>query len=124
MKNKPLRICPICRQPLPVNVHGNRKIHKQCENKAKHWNNFFGYRKVKDIRNTAITLDKVLETHFPHSTGKKPVDKKIFDDEEFKWDFNTRISKTNDDKPIFWIIYYGYSYVDSKQKQIIIHYDN
>lgn len=124
MKNKPARICPICKQSLSHNDHGNRKVHEECKPKAIYWKNFFGYRKIKDIRNTAILLESILEIHFPHSNGSTPVNKNIFDEEKFKWDFNSRITNTTGNKPIFWIINYGYSYVDIKKKQILIHYDN
>ena len=116
--------CAICGQPLNENEHGNRKFHETCEKKMRWLKNRLAYQKIKDIRNTAISLEKVLEVFHLQSEDKIPLDKKLLDAEDFKWDFNSRISKTKDGKPIFWIINHGYSFADNKQNQIIIYYDN
>ena len=123
MKKKPQRTCLICKQLLPATAHGNRDVHVECEKVREKWSNFFNYARIKEIRKTAIELEEILEINFPHSTGKTPIATKILQAAKFRWDFICRITMSKEGIPIFWILYYGYSFVDNTKQQLIIYTD-
>ncbi|NOT50225.1 MAG: hypothetical protein HOP10_03000 [Chitinophagaceae bacterium] len=117
---KKQRICPLSGQAIPEGAHGNRKYFpsETVEKQRKGRNNHTRFEKISTICNIAIGLDKILGRHYPHSAGKTPIDRSILG--AFDWDFITKISDTM--PPIFWILNYGYSFNNTKDK-IVIHYD-
>lgn len=119
---KSYRICPISKQPLPDHLHGNAKYHPLHKNTAKQQANSKRYDKIRDLSNTALCLDKILATHYPHSNGSQAISKLILDKERFRWDFNSRITML-EACPVFWILEYGYRFINDK-KQVVIYYEH
>lgn len=123
MKTKILLICPICQKSLPEKRHGNRIYHEECYPTVIHNINHSRYDRIKEICNEATRLDDILMTHFPHSARKNPIEKQVLDIADFNWQFIIRMTKSNENNTIFWIINYGYSFNGKLKNQIIIYYE-
>jgi hypothetical protein len=116
-----IRVCPISNQPLPPHMHGNTKYHPGFKKTAKSQSNHKRYAAIKDISNNALQLERILEKHYPHSHNEVSIDKSLLVKDGFAWDFNSRITVINN-KPVFWIINYGYSFTDQSKKKVTIYY--
>lgn len=110
------RFCPISGKSL-TGFHGNRKLHPDAIRSRKKESNSRRYDKIKEMDKKALNLDRMLKHYYPVSKGKDGIDKNLLIG--FAWDFITRI--TNSTTLIFWILDYGYSYIDNKRKIIIHH---
>ena len=111
------RICTICQQPIPDGENGNRKVHRPCEKNRKDENNAARADKLRPMDNIALKLDKLLGNYYSLSGGYTAIDRNTLTRDGFRWDFIIAISSSK--PPIFWILNYGYSYLN--KTKIIIH---